>query len=412
MRKAILLLGIITLATYLNTLSYPFVREDHAAVVNNDYIKDVRNIGKIFSSDFYQSYNEKTGRAQTNYYRPVLSLSYMLDYHLWGLNPKGYRAVNILLHSAIGFLVFLMIFGVSKSIMISLFTSTLFLVHPVQAGAVAYISGRADSLACFFIVGGMILYMAATGFGGGRRRVYYPFSVLAFTLALLTKEVAMLFPFLLVLYDSTYAKKGMLRNPGRYLKRYAPFLVIDAFYIMLRCTVLNFTPGEPLLVDPAAVTSNFLTMAHTMMRYVSILIMPTNLSLAKEITMFRSIHDPGGFLTVLGFASLLFLVVMMLKKRKISFFGALWFLLFILPLSNIVRLNPQIPEQWFYIPSIGFFLMMSVFIIKASEARTFNYQMMVTVFLVLAVCYSVQTVKYSQNWACEKEGDDAAVLLE
>lgn len=399
MKKAVLLLAIVTLAVYYNTLHYPFTGKDAATVAENDLIKDPAHIPLLFMTDFYYSYAGKTGCPHINYYRPILSLSYMLDYFIWRMNAFGYRLTNILIHYANGFLVFLIVFGISKSIIISLFTSTLFLVHPVQAGAVAYISGRADSLACLFIVGALVLYVASSSYGGGRRRICYPFSLLVFAMALMTKEVAVLFPLLLLLYDATYAKKGLIRAPRKYLARYAPFLMILAVYIILRCTVLNFAPQMPLLVDPSAMASNFLTMANTVMTYVSILILPTNLSLDNDITHMKSVHDPGGGLLVIGFASLIFLVLMMLRRRKISFFGFLWFLLFILPVSNIVRVHPEIIDQWFYIPSIGFFLMMSVFILRASEARRANYQMMLTIFIILAFMYGFQTIRYSRNWS-------------
>ncbi|MDD5680029.1 MAG: hypothetical protein PHI59_02180 [Candidatus Omnitrophica bacterium] len=126
MKRIFLLLALITLAVYFNSLSNDFVWDDHFLIENNDFIKDLRYIPRIFTTDSYHSHAEKTGASHSNFYRPVQALSFMADYHIWKMNPFGFHLGNLLLHMANGILVFIAVFLICRCRPTSLFTSILF----------------------------------------------------------------------------------------------------------------------------------------------------------------------------------------------------------------------------------------------------------------------------------------------
>ena len=79
-------------------------------------------------------------------------LSYSADYAIGGLNERGYHITSIIFHVLAGLALFWLLNILFKNSFLSFFTSALFLVHPVNVGAVTYISGRADPMAVFFMM--------------------------------------------------------------------------------------------------------------------------------------------------------------------------------------------------------------------------------------------------------------------
>ena len=88
------LIAAFTAAVYLNSLGGSFVFDDRFLIVNNPLIKDWSRIGRIFTTTVF----EPGGGAVTNFYRPLQTLSYLIDFSLWKLNPFGYHLSNILWH--------------------------------------------------------------------------------------------------------------------------------------------------------------------------------------------------------------------------------------------------------------------------------------------------------------------------
>src|SRR5205823_2337890 len=93
------------------------------------------------------------------YYRPIQNWSYMLDYWLWNRNSFGYHVSNVCFHAASGFLLFLLLSQIFRQLLkkeppdndtrpgvIAFLVAFIWVIHPIHNAAVAYISGRADSL--------------------------------------------------------------------------------------------------------------------------------------------------------------------------------------------------------------------------------------------------------------------------
>jgi tetratricopeptide (TPR) repeat protein len=393
MKKIILLLAIITLAVYFNTLGHSFVWDDHFTIEENDFITDVKYIPKIFVTDLFHSYAEKSGAEHRNYYRPIQTLSFLIDYHIWKMNPFGFHLTNVLLHLANGILIFIAVFLICKSRLISLFTSILFLVHPVQTGAVAYLTGRSDVLACFFLLGSFIFYVIY--------RSATPLSVLTFIFALLSKEIALIFPLILIFYDITYNRDRELysgrNNLSLILKRYSAYFAVAAVYIALRLTIFNFTPGKKIFLEWRVIYNNLLTMSRTLMEYIWFLIYPSNLHMERSVPLATSVFEGDIALSLVGLACLIFLTFVCYKRWRTTFFGIMWFVIFLLPVSNVISLNALISEHWLYIPSIGFFLLISILFSKLQFIK-FKYNFILALFILLAFLYSYKTVERNKDW--------------
>lgn len=421
MKKIILLLAIIALAVYFNTLNHSFVWDDHFTIVENDLITHIKYIPEIFTTDLFHSYAEKNATEHSNYYRPFQALSFLIDYHIWRLNPFGYHLSSILLHFVNGILVFIAVFFVCKSKMVSLFTSILFLVHPVQTGAVSYLTGRSDLLVCLFLLISFIFYVAHRSVTpldchadnskndtnslpnliANRKRTFYPLSLSAFILALLSKEVAMVFPLILIFYDIAYNRGNKPysngNRPAPFFRRYFPYLSIDAIYIALRLSVFNFTPEKKIFQGAYEIYNQLLTMCRTLMEYIGLLIYPTNLHMEREVPLVTSILRGEIILALVGVALLVFLTFVSYKRSRTIFFGIAWFIIFLIPFSNVIPINAMMAEHWLYMPSIGFFLIVSILFLKLQSIRI-NYNFVLAFFIFLTSFYSYKTIVRNRDW--------------
>ncbi|KXK29424.1 MAG: hypothetical protein UZ01_02187 [Candidatus Brocadia sinica] len=83
---------VLTIITYLNCLPNQFVYDDTSTIVENRLIKDWGNFHDLITHDYFKYSGELT-------YRPLVTLSYFIDYFLWHMNPMGYHMVNVVLHT-------------------------------------------------------------------------------------------------------------------------------------------------------------------------------------------------------------------------------------------------------------------------------------------------------------------------
>ena len=102
---AIVILLIASISVYLNSLPNEFVYDDEYQVLGNLWLRDVKNIPEIFLSNVWAF----EGRGISNYYRPLMHIIYMIDYHIFGLKPWGFHLTNILLHGGVSVLLFLLL---------------------------------------------------------------------------------------------------------------------------------------------------------------------------------------------------------------------------------------------------------------------------------------------------------------
>src|SRR3989304_595774 len=129
---------------YLNSLSNQFAYDDEFTIVTNYFVKTWNNFPLLFNSDYFKLSGELS-------YRPVVTLSYFIDYTLWKLNPFGFHLTNSLLHTLNSVLLFLLLKRIFNDRGTSFAATLIFLCHPVLSEAVNAISYREDLLAatCF-----------------------------------------------------------------------------------------------------------------------------------------------------------------------------------------------------------------------------------------------------------------------
>jgi hypothetical protein len=146
------LLGILvlTIIIYINVGSYGILNwDDDRYLIDNPHIKSLSadNISTIFSEFYFGNYH------------PVTSLSYAIEYSIFGLDAGPYHITNVILHLLNTILVFFLIFLIVKRIDVSSIIALFFAVHPMHVESVAWISERKDMLYTLFYLGALISYL-------------------------------------------------------------------------------------------------------------------------------------------------------------------------------------------------------------------------------------------------------------
>ena len=143
----------------------------------------------------------------------------------------GYHLTNILLQAIAALLLFFLLLRILGDKQIVFWVCAFFAVHPVQIAAVTYISGRAESLAVIFALISFYLFYKSQRESSSIRFVYLFFSTFSFFLSLMTKEVMIMLPFLLVGYMKLFGKEKNYRIKWTDFLSYA---VAVAIYLLVR----------------------------------------------------------------------------------------------------------------------------------------------------------------------------------
>lgn len=391
---ALVLIVISGCISYANSIHNPFIFDDLPLIAKNPVIQDARNIPVLFQRDIFH-HGDMAGRAsgESNFYRPLQMLVYTMDYIFGKLNVVPYHISSIIFHILVALALYGLAYLVFENEIVPFVASILFVTHPIHTGVVAYISSLADSMVTFFMLLCLISYIKYSR--GGKSAFFYVLSLLSFLLALLCKELAVVFPLLLMAYDYIYkGRKGMS------LKRHGPFLALDAFYIFLRVTILHFPArNTTMLYD---IFQRIPAIFQSLFDYIAKLLFPSDLHMEYGFVL-PSVADPrvaGGILIAM---LLIWTIIISIKKAKAVSFALTWFLVLYLPISNIFRLNASFCEGWIYAPSLGLYMLTGWLLFKVYERRRFLKTFILSC-LTAYVCLNVYlTIRQNQTWSDAEE---------
>lgn len=385
---------IITAAVYANSLFNNFIWDDEFLIVNNAFIKDWKYLPNIFTTHLFYFASKLS-----DYYRPLQSLSYMLDYTFWRLNPFGYHFTNLILHLGNTLLVFIFVNLLAKNAAISSASSLLFGIHPIQTSVVPYISSRADLMFVFFILLAFISYILNSRRENSPRfkLKFFLLPISFFILALFSKETALIFPFLLMLYDFSFSQKQEFRQ--KLFKSHLIFFLVFFVYILIRMFILNFTHFTLSSTEPFFL--RFMLMLKTTLSYAGLLCLPLNLHMERVVL---PVPLPQFLILIITAIIAFIFVVKSYKYSRLLFFSCCWFLFSLLPTSNLLlSFNVKMAENWLYLPSIGFFMailtLVSIFF-QLSFLKYFKLLFWLGAGFIV-VFYSTLTVMRNFEWGNE-----------
>lgn len=349
----------------------------------------------------------------STYYRPVQNWSYMLDYWIWHGAPMGYHITNIFLHSQCAFLLFLLLrrllpelsLGEKGSAIVrstALLVALVWAVHPIHNAAVAYISGRADSLAALFALGAwLLLGRALDEERAGRKIAWSLAAAVSMLVGLCSKEIALVWLVLIVGHLVLFDRRHTRLAKGVAIAGIAAVLGIYAVLHALPAPRAAMQDGPPAPWD-----ARFLLMLRALGDYTGLLIFPGKLYMERAISdpgIYRSLaawreHLRFEYLSILGLLTLLaatWLCARDTPGRRLRVFGAAWFAVAFLPISNLFPLNAEVAEHWIYLASIGALLFFAG-ILVALPARGRSYAAVAVALAIVGL--GARTALRSADW--------------
>lgn len=385
-----LILSIATFICYINTIHNPFLWDDEVTVVNNPLIRNLEFYPEIFKTTLF---GEKLQNGK--YYRPIQILSYAIDYKLWKLNPIGYHISNILLHLLNVFLVFLILLEIGLGKNISFLISLIFAIHPINTESVTYISGRGDVLFLFFSLFSFLFFIR----GLNNKKIYYLLSVLSYLIALLSKENAIVMPFIILAYVFLIPKEKKTKN---FIFPLFLLFAITIGYIGLRLLYLNSSQTKALsLISEATIRKRILTLPRILITYIKLLIFPYHLHM-EYLFVENSLTSPYILLGIPFLISFFYLSLRYIKPFNYSFFFLLWFLIGLSPFYNIILpLHATLLEHWAYLPAIGFIALIVLGIHQLFlKIRSPVFKNIILISSVLMmIYYTTSTINRNGDWS-------------
>ena len=353
-RRVELLLVLLAATLYIPTLSYDFVWDDFLMVVQNQYFKHIQYIRLYFTSDFGRL---TSGGLPAVYFRPIFSLLFLMDYSLWGNNPAGYHFTNVLLYVGTVFLAYRVGRCLFADPRVALGATLLFAVHPAHVEAVAFVSARPDLLAALGMLAAILGYRRFGSGTGFRRWMALVGSLLGFAFGLLSKEMAISLPVLLVWSELVLGSRGTDPAPRTDWFRLLfilPHCAIGMGFLWYRwAAVQSLAPSG---LGLGTLWQRLPGALEVLSRYTLLAVWPFRMQAAYTQARPESLLSswPLAGLTVAA-VSLLFMVVWR-RRWPEAVFALGWFLLVLAPVVDLVPLAPRavnMADRYLFIPSLG-----------------------------------------------------------
>jgi len=357
---------------YAPALNHKFTNwDDDRQITANPDIRDLspQGIGKMLSS-FYVSL-----------YQPLTSLSWAVEYRLFGPNPRVYHTVNVLLHLANILLVYVLVRSLSQNVGISVVTMALFAVHPLQVEVAAWVSSRSILLSSLFYLGAMIAYIAYARSGKAR---YFAAGLVLFLPALLAKTTAATLPLVLLVIDLYLERKVSRRT----ICEKIPFFLLS---VLFGCVTMLARSGVSHVQDFAlkySLVQRICLVCYSCLWYVGKLVFPADLSVFNPFPV-----KPNGWLPVAFYLAPVLLIGSAVgiwyagRYRRLLAFAALFMLASLVLVVQIVPVSElMVCDRYAYLPCLGlFFLVGTLGYRLASRNPSWMRAMLVAVALVLIV---------------------------
>ncbi|GMR12414.1 MAG: tetratricopeptide repeat protein [Gemmatimonadota bacterium] len=392
------LVVLLALAAYGNSLGNGFAFDDVLIIEDNPVVTE-SDIGGALATPYWPMAVEGTGL-----YRPVTVASYAAEWELFGGDTVGFHAVNIVLHGVASLLVFMLLlefFSTGGA----LAGASIFAVHPVHAEAVANVVGRAELYTAVFYLAACLLFWRGARWRGGGLRVARLMGVaLLYALALGSKEMGATLPGVLILLTLFRADgTPLLRRLLDELPLLALTAAVLAAYMGVRFLVLGSVAGEiPAAVLAGLTTGERLLTAITMWsQYARLMFFPLELAVdyAPGVLYPAVTFDAEVFGGLLTLVALLVGVVVLIRTRPFIALGILWFMVTILPVSNLlISTGTLLAERTLYLPSVGLSLAVAGATAAVAERGKGTRVLGLVAIMVVGTAFLVRTVLRNPSW--------------
>lgn len=383
-----LLLAILGLLIYSNCYDCAFQLDDKHNITDNPAIRDIGSTKEMWDLN--------PGRFLPFY-------SFALNYHFGEFEVGGYHVVNVLIHLINSFFVFWFVNLLFKtpnlrnhaltaqSKSIALAVALLFVSHPLATGAVTYIVQRMASMVAMFYILTLCLYIKGRLSENQKTKLnYWGAAFLSMVMAMLSKENSFTIPMMILFIEialfNTKSNGLNFKNP-RTLAAVTGILLIFGLSIYLFADKI-LKPLPPSIYNAETITpwNYLLTQFSVIVKYIQLLIVPINQNVDYDFPVSNHLLELSTLFSMLFLLALLVLAIILFNKYRLITFGIIWFFLTLSIESSIIPISDVIFEHRAYIPSIGYFTILSfvIFYLMRNKEKVYVWGLIIILVSVHA----------------------------
>jgi len=341
----LILLSLVTVVVYARSCVGSFVYDDLWYIVRNPAMHEPLSWMRLWADSAMTA--ATVSGLQTDVYRPLTTLWFWLDAHVWGPWTLPYHVENLALHLLNGWLLYKLLRRWLPDYPESAWIGTaIFWLHPVQVESVAWISQRSTLASTTLILSGLLAFLH------DRPR----WGLLAAALALFVRETAVVFPVLWLLalwVDQDLSPRAVWRKPS--LRRTGLALItLVVGYLVIRWSVLGQV--SQIVTPSLRENASMGVMAFTV--YVGQILLPLNLRVSYTYPVIQWATFLTAVLVLLAYGDLI-----RRSWNRLPFLagGLMWVLVCLLPVLQIVPIRAFVAERFLYLPLIGVALVAASF---------------------------------------------------
>jgi Tfp pilus assembly protein PilF len=397
-------IGLLTVSVFWTVLDLPFINlDDPVYVTQNAWV-----LQGITLPSFIWSFSTNHGAN----WHPLTWLSHMMDVSLFGISPQGHHGMNLLLHCANAFLLFMLFSRLTGAVWRSAFLAALFAVHPLRVESVAWVSERKDVLSTFFWLTAAMAYVAYIRRPDWRR---YGVLLVLFALGLSSKPMLVTLPFTFLLLDVWPLERiSLQRLPVR---AYWPFisekLPLFALSILsgLITLVAQQAGGAIKPMEEISMGMRLSNAVTAVISYIYKTFWPVSLSVFYPFPESPT-SGPMLWMMLLALTAAIVLALKVRRNHPFVAVGWFWFLGTLLPVIGLVQVgNQAMADRYTYVPGIGLALIIAWAIPSLSTRQPIRLSAVACAVIAWISLLSMLTIRQIGYWSSDVQLFEHAVAV-
>lgn len=343
------ILILLPLLVFAQVRNFEFVNYD-----DGSYVTKCPQVQRGLTPETINWAFSRSANSVTANWHPLTWLSLMLDVTLFGVNARAMHIVNLAMHLANVLLVYSVVKSMTMASLRSAFVAAVFAIHPLHVESVAWISERKDVLSTLFVLLSIKMYLSYTS---DKRMRWIGASLCFFVLSLMTKQMYVTLPFLLLLLDfwplqrAWTDKNKSTISLSRSLIEKLPYLATTLLFCGI--AVVGQQDGHAVgSLDEYPMTTRLFNAAIAYLLYVQKSLFPFQLAVFYPY--------PNGSLLISGTLSACIIAAITIAvfrtrvRYPYVFVGWCWYLGTLVPVIGIIQIGAQrMADRYTYFPLIG-----------------------------------------------------------
>ncbi|HET6266504.1 MAG TPA: tetratricopeptide repeat protein [Acidobacteriota bacterium] len=366
------LLAALCAAVYWNSLHGAFQLDDYVLIKYNFTLRSLSDLSRVMIS---------------NVYRPLLVLTYALNFAIGRLNPFSYHVVNAILHAANIVFFYFLLARISGNRLFCFVAAAFMAVHPLNTEAVSYISSRSTLLCALFYLTSLLFFDSYLR--NARAGSLWGF-VVCFLLAITCKEEGLIIPLAALMYEFFFfGGESVKKHKKLYGLTFGSVALIGItrlYFFFKHPNPFN----EPFLVWVP-------TEASVWVRYIWLAIFPVSLNVDHDVPALS--FASWQFWASAFFIAIAIIILFRIKRQQplIAFCG-LWFFVNLLVSSSFIPLNEFMAEHLVYLSLFGYCAVLSGLLFIAADRWPALRKVFLGIGIILILGFGLGTVARNRVW--------------